>query len=484
MNLAIAVVRSKIMALLLGPSGVGLLGLYQSIADLGKTIAGMGISNSGVRQIAEAAASGDKTQIARTATALRRVAFLLGLFGALGLLVLAFPVSKVSFQDSRHAGAVAVLALAVLFATISSGQTALLQGMRQIRHLALAGVCGTFGGLLASLPCIYFLREKGVHWVVVIAAGAGLVSSWWFSRQVRIEPVALGIPAVTAEISALVKLGLVFMTSALVTTGVAYAVRAIIVRKFGEADAGFYQAAWAIGGYYVGFILQAMGADFYPRLTAVARDNTECNRLVNEQSEIGLLLAGPGIIATLTFAPWVINLFYTGKFGPAVEILRWISLGMFLRVIGWPMGFIVIAKGAKRLFFASEIVNGIVQIAFVWAGLRVFGLRGAGVAFFASYVFYWFFIYGIVASLSGFRWSPANKKIGLAYVILIGAIFVAWYWLPHWLVQSVGGVVTLLAGVFSLRLICTLVPVGKLPLPVQRLARFLGAKMPDPAEGQ
>ena len=44
---------------------------------------------------------------------------------------------------------------------------------------------------------------------------------------------------------------------------------------------------------YVGFILQAMGSDFYPRLTAVADDHAECNRLVNEQAQIGLLLAGP-----------------------------------------------------------------------------------------------------------------------------------------------------------------------------------------------
>ena len=57
-----------------------------------------------------------------------------------------------------------------------------------------------------------------------------------------------------------------------------------------------------------------MGADFYPRLTAVADDHKECNRLVNEQAEVGLLLAGPGVIATLTFAPLVIWLFYSSAF--------------------------------------------------------------------------------------------------------------------------------------------------------------------------
>ena len=101
---------------------------------------------------------------------------------------------------------------------------------------------------------------------------------------------------------------------------------------------------------YVGFILQAMGTDFYPRLVRAANNNPQCNRLVNEQAHVSLLLAGPGVIATLTFAPLVIALFYTAKFAEAVEILRWICLGIALRVITWPMGFIIVAKNNQPIY--------------------------------------------------------------------------------------------------------------------------------------
>ena len=80
----------------------------------------------------------------------------------------------------------------------------------------------------------------------------------------------------------------------------------------------------------MGIILQAMGADFYPRLTASAHNNQECNRLANEQTLVGLLVAGPGVIASLTLAPLIIALFYSAKFGPAVGILRWVCLGASL----------------------------------------------------------------------------------------------------------------------------------------------------------
>jgi len=176
-----------------------------------------------------------------------------------------------------------------------------------------------------------------------------------------------------AEISALLKLGIVFMTTGMMPLGVGYLVNIIMLRKFDLAAVGCYQAAWILGIQYVSFITQAMGADFYPRLTAVASDHKECNRLVNEQVEVGLLLAAPGVIATLTFAPLVIWLFYSSAFAPAVEILRWICLGMIMRVASWPMAFVLVARGERKLYFWTELLSNGLFIFLVWAGLTIFG---------------------------------------------------------------------------------------------------------------
>src|SRR5262249_46475460 len=155
----------------------------------------------------------------------------------------------------------------------------------------------------------------------------------------------------------------------------------------GLEAAGLYQSAWTIGGLYVGFIVQAMGTDFYPRLTAVADDGPESNRLVNEQVLVGLLLTGPALIATLTLTPVLIALFYTSRFEPAVGALRWICLGMGLRVITWPLGFIVVARGLQGLFISIDLVCGAVHLALAWLLVSTVGLDGAGMAFFGLYVF-------------------------------------------------------------------------------------------------
>ena len=149
---------------------------------------------------------------------------------------------------------------------------------------------------------------------LVAGAAMGLVVSWWYARRVKIPLPAMTRGEVTEEAKSLLKLGFAFMLSGLLMMGASYGVRAIILRMDGLDAAGFYSAAWTLGGLYVGIILQAMGADFYPRLVGVADDNRECNRLVNEQTLVSLLLAGPGVIGTIIFAPLIITLFYSPEF--------------------------------------------------------------------------------------------------------------------------------------------------------------------------
>ena len=296
-----------------------------------------------------------------------------------------------------------------------------------------------------------------------------IATSWWYSRKIRIPMPALTVSQVGHEAAALLKLGFAFMASGLMTMGVAYAIRIALLRNVGFEATGLYQSAWTLGGLYVAFILQAMGADFYPRLTASANNNEECNRLVNEQTLVGILLAGPGIIATLTFAPLIVALFYTAKFGAAVPLLRWICLGATLQVITWPMGFIIVAKGKQSIFFYAELAWAVVALALAWACIRSFGLNGAGMAFFGSYVFHAVLIYPIVRNMSNFRWSRMSEQAGLLLLCLIAVVFGSFYVLAFWEAISIGLLALVLSGAYSVHVFSRLFSLKDLPRPVQRL---------------
>ena len=89
-------------------------------------------------------------------------------------------IKDVMFDTIRaQIGAVALLALAVLFADISAGQSALVTGMRRIGDLAKINVLGALYGTLFSVPIVYIWGARGVVPSLICVAAMGILTSWW-----------------------------------------------------------------------------------------------------------------------------------------------------------------------------------------------------------------------------------------------------------------------------------------------------------------
>lgn len=469
LEICFRIVRTKAMAVLLGPAGIGLLGLYASIAELAQTFAGLGLNSSGVREIARAVGTGESDDLARTARVLRLSSVLAGALGAALLALLAGPVAGLTFGDRGLAGFVALLSLAVLLRLSAAGQQAVLQGTRRIADLARIAVWDALFGSALMIAAVYALGEAGVVPGLVAAAACNLAVCWWYGRKLALAPAPMTRALWRRELPPLLKLGLAFMASSLLTMGSAWAIRVIVLRDSGVDAAGFYQSAWTIGGLYLGFILQAMGTDFYPRLTAAAHDESECNRLVNEQTQIGILLGGPGVLTTLAFTPLVITLLYSSAFQAAVEPLRWICLGMMLRVVTWPLGFVLVARGMRLAFVAVDLAYAIVHVGLAWLLVPPYGVTGAGMAFFGSYLFHALVVYPVVRSVTGFRYSPANGRLLPAFVALIAAAFALLQAAPGPWATTAAAAVAVGSGVWSLRALVGLVPPEHAPPILRRV---------------
>src|SRR5205085_4933905 len=110
--------------------------------------------------------------------------------------------------------------------------------------------------------------------------------------------------------------------------------------------------------------------------------------------------------------------------------------------------FIIVAKGAQTIFLATEIAWTVVSVGLAWLLVGRFGLIGAGMAFFGSYVFHGAMIYPIVRSLSGFRWSAANRKTGVLFLASIAVAFGALFGLPRGWGTVVALIVTTASAVY------------------------------------
>jgi PST family polysaccharide transporter len=221
-------------------------------------------------------------------------------------------------------------------------------------------------------------------------------------------------------------LGMALMVSALVTTSGHLVIRTMVQRELGPEALGQFQAAWVIGMTYLTFILGAMSTDFFPRLSAIITDRAAAVELVNQQTEISLLLCGPVIVMTLGCAPWVIRLLYSAEFGPAVEILRWQLLGDILKVMSWPLSFVLLAQGAGRVIILTETLGSGVFVLGVAIGLPILGVTATGVAYLALYMAYLPLVWWFGGRRIGFRWSRpvvwlSGVTMGVAVAIALAA---------------------------------------------------------------
>jgi len=136
---------------------------------------------------------------------------------------------------------------------------------------------------------------------------------------------------------------------------------------------------------YVGMIFTAMGTDYYPRLSAVANDVTQSNKLVNQQAEMALLFLGPILILFLILLKYAIIVLYSAEFLDVIPMVQWSVLAILLKAIVWSMGFLLVAKGDSKIFFYSELIGSIYTLLINLAGYYWLGLEGLGISFLITY---------------------------------------------------------------------------------------------------
>ena len=420
---AAGIVKNKVVAVFLGPAGVGLFGLLQSVLATVGTIAGMGIGSSGVRQIAASSTAGDTQLLSSTRRALWRASVGLGLAGALVMILWGEPIGRLSLGKDGYGTAMAWLGVGVFATVLSGAQIALLNGLRCLKDLAWINIFGALGGMAAAIVAVWLWGEKGVLAAVVAAPLATLAASCWLTTRVSAGREKVSWPALSPPLKQLFRLGFLLMLSGLMTAGIQFAVRALLTRAMSIEATGHFQAAWGISMSYMGLVLGAMGTDYFPRLAAVSGDDGASNAMINEQLEVALLLIGPVILGMLSLAPQVVALLYSQAFTDTIAILRWQILGDILKVASWPIGFILMARGMGRLFFGTELLWNVVYFGVVWLGLKWWGLAATGVAFLVSYLLYFLLCWLLAHRISGFWPSRTNTAILAALFAGASAVY-------------------------------------------------------------
>jgi O-antigen/teichoic acid export membrane protein len=415
-NILIGILRSKFIAVLLGPVGMGVFGLLSSTVGMIASLTNFGLETSAVKDLS--AANGNEVRISILATVIRRLVWITGFLGAIVTLVFSHWLSQVTFGNNEYGWGFVWLSITLLLNQISIGQSVLLRGLRQLKFMAQAGMLGSLFGLITTIPLYYFYGTKGIIPGMIVTAIITLLLTWFYANKIEIKPLYVSRARTLAESKEMVKMGFMISLSGMITLGASYLVRIYISNVGGVDQVGLYYAGFAIITTYVGLIFTAMGTDYYPRLAAVASDNNQCNVVINQQAEIAILILAPVILLFLVFSNWAVILLYSAKFSPINDMILWAALGMFFKAASWAIGFVFIAKGASKLFFLSELIANIYILIFNLIGYKYGGLLGLGISFLISYILLLIQVYVIARLKYDFSFSNEFFKIFGYQVVL------------------------------------------------------------------
>lgn len=414
-NVLAGLVKMKFVAVLLGPIGVGVAGLYLSLMQTASFIVALGLNQVGSRQVAAAQANGGDREVGKIRRVLFWCTLSLAACGALLFLLGRGWIAVIVLAEPERAREVAWLALGLALYVVSGSQIALLTGLRKVKEIAYVKIASGFLGAIGGVFALWLWGEQGlVAMVLAPPVATFLVGRLLVFRLGPPRGSPLGVHDVWREGKVMVSLGVAFMLSGLITTFGHLAARTLVQRELGGVALGQFQAAWSIGVTYIGFVLGAMGTDYFPRLTAAIKDHSRAVQLVNEQTEVALVLCAPALLALLALAPWVIPLLYSGEFGPAVEVLRWLLVGNILKVMSWPLRFSVLATGAGKAFIFCDGVGTISLLLSLFILVPLFGVKAGGMAVLVLYTAYLPIVWWLARRAIGFRWSRIVKAQSVA----------------------------------------------------------------------
>lgn len=423
-QILIRIVRSKFVAMLIGPTGLGISSLLRSTTDLISSATSLGLKTSGVKSVSSANAENDKLSIARTIIALRRLILITGILGAVICSVLSPVWSKLSFGNSDYIVAFVIVSLTILFDQLTGGEIVLLQGLQMKRFLARVNVIGQTLGLVLTIPLYYFYGVKAIPWVFALSSILTYIITIFYTRRVKLLRVKVSFKETFSIGREMIKLGFFLSLQMILGYLSTFFIRNVVSHIGGVNEVGLYSAGIAIVNVYLGLVFAAISTDYFPRLAATKNIAT-LSSTISRQANITMLLFIPIVTAFIIFIKPVIIILYSDRFLPVENMLYWAIGATIVKSLGWSMSYSLLAKAKPLFFFYNELAVTIYGSALQIAGYYLWGLTGFGIAILAGYCIY--LVQMTIVTKRYFNYHITNetrKLFALGNLAVMGAVII------------------------------------------------------------
>lgn len=382
-SMAASLIRGKLAALFLGPTGVGIFNQLSLMWNLFQTAGSLGAFNGLVQHGTEAMVARDEAALHQLASTwwilLTAFSFLLAAAGSAA----SATISNWLLGDhGAHANLVALMLISIPFAVTAQVYRALLSAGRLIPQLVKAQIISDVGGAIvfaALLPMI------GIAGAILGFATIHLLFYLITALSVR---KALGASYVRARPNefrwSVVRSNIGFGASGLAMIALSnlaiVVVSRLVIDQLGVSANGIFSNAWRIASVYLGAVTTTAISYYLPTLTRATSDE-QMSRDVNSTVRFYLYLLPPIMAAIMAMGEPVVWLILSAKFAPVAPLLLIFVPAELMRILAETVVMPLLARRRLRPFTLLYALQTVVFVGAAALALPRLALTGAALAY-------------------------------------------------------------------------------------------------------
>jgi antigen flippase len=422
----VSLVRTKAIALILGPGGMGMVNLITSSVEMTRVLFAFGLDGATVRRVATDATNEEPALLDQTYRIAASTALFIGTVSCVALAAASPLLSKKFLSTSEHYWWYILASLSLIFTPLLGVELAFLQGLKRSKDLAICQIAASVAGAVITVSLVATLGKIGAIAALLPVAFTALLIHHYFLKRYRPKvQIPLSYNQLT-ESRKLLKLGSGFAVNGIWLVASSWLNLLFIQGYYGAAEGilqvGLYGAASTLASFYIGILISSMATEFYPSLIQAANDRPMINRLLNQQTLLSIGIGIPVSLFLLIFSSYALSLLYSREFVAGTELMRWMVAGMAIRFAACPLGLTLLAVGSSKAIAMSELAIGFITILSSYVMLQIFGLKGIGMALSLANCLYLFGIFAVMRR-RGITWDRSTTLfVGETIVILAACL--------------------------------------------------------------
>lgn len=452
-NLVTGVFRSKVAAIWLGSQGVGFLGLLLTTFNLIVGTLNLGLPTSVVKHLSASSIQ----LLPKRIKIVKILAVIIGMISAALCFCFAAQLSLITFETDDFTWAFRLLAISVFFKQTSSIYGSILQSSGQLKNLANANIISSIIGIFFTVPLYYYFQMQGIVYNLITVGFVEAVVFYFYYRNLKITNEKVTKAEIVSESKSMIGDGFFFNLSGFLVLLSAYLLQMFVSNYGSLKTLGYYVAGFTILNTYVAIIFTVMSIDYFPRISKNNTSPVILNEEVNQQLYVGTIILFPILLVMLLLSHIIVVLLYSAEFLETEIYLQIAMLGVFFKLFSWTVGFVILAKGSRRLIFSNAVIYNTIFLIIHICGFYWDGLRGVAIASSTYFLIHLLGNYWITYRQLGIRIESKIIKMYAACCIVILLCIILNFTIQDFMLKKVIiSLVTITASAWSLKQLNTI----------------------------